>query len=166
MSEQQPIIQQALALVVDALKAQQILPADWVDNSTISRTKDQSHGDFASNLAMVAAKIAKKNPRELAQQIVALLPASDMISKVDIAGPGFINFFLDDNARFAILDTIMSQRGDFGTSEEFAGQKIQVEFVSANPTSSLHVGHGRGAAFGMSVANLLEALGYQVGREY
>ena len=66
MSEQQPIIQQALALVVDALKAQQILPADWVDNSTISRTKDQSHGDFASNLAMVAAKIAKKNPRELA----------------------------------------------------------------------------------------------------
>ena len=134
MSEQQPIIQQALALVVDALKAQQILPADWVDNSTISRTKDQSHGDFASNLAMVAAKIAKKNPRELAQQIVALLPASDMISKVDIAGPGFINFFLDDNARFAILDTIMSQRGDFGTSEEFAGQKILVVFVSAFPT--------------------------------
>ena len=96
MSEQQPIIQQALALVVDALKAQQILPADWVDNSTISRTKDQSHGDFASNLAMVAAKIAKKNPRELAQQIVALLLSSDMISKVDIAGPGFINFFLED----------------------------------------------------------------------
>lgn len=166
MSEQQPVISQALALVVESLKQQQILPIDWVDNSTISRTKDQAHGDFASNLAMIAAKTAKKNPRELAQTIVAMLPASDMISKVEIAGPGFINFFLDDNARFAILDTIMEQKGDFGTSEEFAGQKIQVEFVSANPTSSLHVGHGRGAAFGMSVANLLEAVGYQVGREY
>ena len=166
MSEQQPVISQALALVVESLKQQQILPIDWVDNSTISRTKDQAHGDFASNLAMIAAKTAKKNPRELAQTIVAMLPASDMISKVEIAGPGFINFFLDDNARFAILDTIMQQKGDFGTSEEFAGQKIQVEFVSANPTSSLHVGHGRGAAFGMSVANLLEAVGYQVGREY
>lgn len=166
MSEQQPVISQALALVVESLKQQQILPIDWVDNSTISRTKDQAHGDFASNLAMIAAKTAKKNPRELAQTIVAMLPASDMISKVEIAGPGFINFFLDDNARFAILDTIMQQKGDFGTSEEFTGQKIQVEFVSANPTSSLHVGHGRGAAFGMSVANLLEAVGYQVGREY
>ncbi|QHG08532.1 arginine--tRNA ligase [Moraxella osloensis] len=166
MSEQQPVISQALALVVESLKQQQILPIDWVDNSTISRTKDQAHGDFASNLAMIAAKTAKKNPRELAQTIVAMLPASNMISKVEIAGPGFINFFLDDNARFAILDTIMEQKGDFGTSEEFAGQKIQVEFVSANPTSSLHVGHGRGAAFGMSVANLLEAVGYQVGREY
>ena len=166
MSEQQPVISQALALVVESLKQQQILPIDWVDNSTISRTKDQAHGDFASNLAMIAAKTAKKNPRELAQTIVAMLPASNMISKVEIAGPGFINFFLDDSARFAILDTIMQQKGDFGTSEEFAGQKIQVEFVSANPTSSLHVGHGRGAAFGMSVANLLEAVGYQVGREY
>ena len=166
MSEQQPVISQALAAVVASLKDQQILPMDWVDNSTISRTKDQTHGDFASNLAMIAAKVAKKNPRELAQTIVSMLPASEMISKVDIAGPGFINFFLDDNARFAILDTIMQQKGDFGTSEEFADKKIQVEFVSANPTSSLHVGHGRGAAFGMSVANLLEAVGYQVGREY
>ena len=112
MSEQQPVISQALALVVESLKQQQILPIDWVDNSTISRTKDQAHGDFASNLAMIAAKTAKKNPRELAQTIVAMLPASDMISKVEIAGPGFINFFLDDNARFAILDTIMEQKGD------------------------------------------------------
>ena len=166
MSEQQPVISQALAAVVASLKDQQILPMDWVDNSTISRTKDQTHGDFASNLAMIAAKTAKKNPRELAQIIVSMLPASEMISKVDIAGPGFINFFLDDNARFTILDTIMQQKGDFGTLEEFADKKIQVEFVSANPTSSLHVGHGRGAAFGMSVANLLEAVGYQVGREY
>ena len=86
------------------------MPIDWVDNSTISRTKDQAHGDFASNLAMIAAKTAKKNPRELAQTIVAMLPASNMISKVEIAGPGFINFFLDDNARFAILDTIMEQK--------------------------------------------------------
>lgn len=166
MSEQQPVIQEALDSVIEQLKQQNILPSDWDNNSTISRTKDQAHGDFASNLAMVASKIAKKNPRELAQQIIDLLPASDSIAKVEIAGPGFINFFLNDNARFAVLDAIMTQKGEFGTSDEFAGKKIQVEFVSANPTSSLHVGHGRGAAIGMSVANLLEAVGYQVQREY
>ncbi len=166
MSEQVPVIQTALNHVVEQLQAQNILPHDWQNNSVLQRTKDQAHGDFASNLAMVASKIAKTNPRELAQQIVALLPDSPSIKKVEIAGAGFINFFLDDSARFAVLDTIMSQMGDFGTSSEFSGKKIQVEFVSANPTSSLHVGHGRGAAFGMSVANLLEAVGYQVQREY
>ncbi|MFW2177730.1 MULTISPECIES: arginine--tRNA ligase [unclassified Moraxella] len=166
MSEQQPIIQTALDVVVDNLKTQGILPNDWNNNSTITRTKDQAHGDFASNLAMVASKVAGMKPRDLANKIIELLPNSDNIAKVEIAGAGFINFFLDDNARFAVLDDIMSQQGDFGTSEQFAGKKIQVEFVSANPTSSLHVGHGRGAAFGMSVANLLEAVGYQVGREY
>lgn len=166
MSEQQPIIQQALNSVIESLKNEQILPMDWQDNSVIQRTKDQSHGDFASNLAMVASKVAGMKPRELAEKIVALLPQNEQIAKVDIAGAGFINFFLNDNARFAVLDQIMQEKGDFGTSNEFAGKKIQVEFVSANPTSSLHVGHGRGAAFGMSVANLLEAVGYQVGREY
>lgn len=166
MSEQQPIIQQAIHSVIDNLKTQGILPNDWQDNSVIQRTKDQSHGDFASNLAMVASKVAGMKPRELAEKIIALLPKNEQITKVEIAGAGFINFFLDNNARFAVLDQIMSQKGEFGTSDEFAGKKIQVEFVSANPTSSLHVGHGRGAAFGMSVANLLEAVGYQVGREY
>lgn len=166
MSEQVPVIEESLQAVIETLKAQQVLPEDWQNNSTISRTKDQAHGDFASNLAMVASKVAGMKPRELAEKIVSLIPSHDNIAKIEIAGAGFINFFLNDNARFAVLDNIMQLKGEFGTSQDFAGKKIQVEFVSANPTSSLHVGHGRGAAFGMSVANLLEAVGYQVGREY
>ena len=166
MSEQVPVIEESLQAVIDTLKAQQVLPEDWQNNSTISRTKDQAHGDFASNLAMVASKVAGMKPRELAEKIVSLIPSHDNIAKIEIAGAGFINFFLNDNARFAVLDNIMQLKGEFGTSQDFTGKKIQVEFVSANPTSSLHVGHGRGAAFGMSVANLLEAVGYQVGREY
>lgn len=166
MSEQIPAIEHVLSHAIDALKQQQILPSDWKDNSVIQRTKDQAHGDFASNVAMVASKVAGMKPRDLATKIVELLPQSEQVAKVEIAGAGFINFFLDENARFAVLDAIMREQGEFGTSQAFAGKKIQVEFVSANPTSSLHVGHGRGAAFGMSVANLLEAVGYQVGREY
>lgn len=166
MSEQIPAIEQSLQFAIESLKAEQILPKDWQNNSTITRTKDQAHGDFASNLAMVASKVAGLKPRELAEKIVNLMPKHTDIDDVQIAGAGFMNFFLNKNARFAVLDKIMNEKGDFGTSQAFAGKKIQVEFVSANPTSSLHVGHGRGAAFGMSVANLLEAVGYQVGREY
>lgn len=166
MLEQQFTIEQALNHVIEQLKNQNILPNDWINNSQINRTKEQIHGDFASNLAMVAAKTAKTNPRQLAEKIVELLPENPNIKKVEVAGAGFINFFLEDLARFTVLDTIMSQKGDFGTTETFSDKKIQIEFVSANPTSSLHVGHGRGAAFGMSVANLLEAVGYQVQREY
>lgn len=166
MLEQQFTIEQALNHVIEQLKNQNILPNDWINNSQINRTKEQIHGDFASNLAMVAAKTAKTNPRQLAEKIVKLLPENPNIKKVEVAGAGFINFFLEDLARFTVLDAIMSQKGDFGTIETFSDKKIQIEFVSANPTSSLHVGHGRGAAFGMSVANLLEAVGYQVQREY
>lgn len=166
MSEQIPAIEQSLQFAIESLKAEQVLPEDWQNNSTLSRTKDQAHGDFASNLAMVASKVAGLKPRELAEKIVSLMPKHMDIDDVQIAGAGFINFFLNQNARFAILDKIMLEKGDFGTSQAFAGKKIQIEFVSANPTSSLHVGHGRGAAFGMSVANLLEAVGYQVQREY
>ncbi|WP_435949736.1 arginine--tRNA ligase [Psychrobacter sp. DM8] len=148
------------------LKDQGILPADWQNNSQITRTKDTAHGDFASNVALSAAKAAKKNPRELAQSIVDALPDNQDIRQVDIAGPGFINVFLNSDAKFAVLNDIFDKGARFGLSDQFEGQKVQVEFVSANPTSSLHVGHGRGAAFGMSVANLLEAVGYDVTREY
>lgn len=148
------------------LQADGILPADWTNSSQITRTKDAAHGDFASNIALMAAKAAKMNPRAVAEKIVAALPSNSDIRQVDIAGPGFINVFLNADARFAVLANIFSQQQDFGLSDEFAGKKIQVEFVSANPTSSLHVGHGRGAAFGMSVANLLQAVGYEITREY
>ncbi|HNE91432.1 MAG TPA: arginine--tRNA ligase, partial [Agitococcus sp.] len=130
------------------------------------RTRDNSHGDWASNLAMVAAKAAGLKPRDLAQKIVDALPNNAVISKIDIAGPGFINFYLQAQAEFAVLNTILEQKEQFGCSQYGQQQKVQVEFVSANPTSSLHVGHGRGAAYGMTVANLLEAIGYQVEREY
>lgn len=159
-------IQTALASAIDTLKTQGTLPNDWQDRSVLSRTKDRSHGDFASNVAMLAAKVAGLKPRDLAEQLVAALPASGEIAKVEIAGPGFINFFLNDDERFAILDTIAAQAERFGESQTHQGQRVQVEFVSANPTSSLHVGHGRGAAYGMTVARLLEAIGYEVAREY
>lgn len=159
-------IQAALSQAVQSLQTQGILPQDWQDKSTITRTKDRSHGDFASNIAMVAAKAAATKPRDLAEKIVAALPPSADISKVDIAGAGFINFFLNADQRFAVLDTIHTEQDSYGRSTVNAAQKIQIEFVSANPTSSLHVGHGRGAAYGMTVANLLEATGATIDREY
>ena len=151
---------------VQTLQAEGTLPADWQNNSQITRTKDTSHGDFASNIAMTAAKAAKTNPRALAEKIVAALPDNQDIRQVDIAGPGFINVFLNSDAKFVVLTDIFDLQDSFGLTKQFDGQKVQVEFVSANPTSSLHVGHGRGAAFGMSVSNLLEAVGYDVTREY
>jgi arginyl-tRNA synthetase len=151
---------------IQVLKNDGELPADWQNNSQITRTKDASHGDFASNIALTTAKAAKANPRQLAEKIVNALPENQDIRQVEIAGPGFINVFLNTEAKFAVLDDIFNAQTSFGLSKQFDGQKIQVEFVSANPTSSLHVGHGRGAAFGMSVSNLLEAIGYDVTREY
>ena len=151
---------------IQVLKNDGELPADWQNNSQITRTKDTSHGDFASNIALTAAKVAKANPRQLAEKIVNALPENQDIRQVEIAGPGFINVFLNSEAKFAVLDDIFNLQQCFGLNKQFDGQKIQVEFVSANPTSSLHVGHGRGAAFGMSVSNLLEAIGYDVTREY
>ncbi|WP_169392532.1 MULTISPECIES: arginine--tRNA ligase [Psychrobacter] len=151
---------------IQTLQATGELPEAFENNSQITRTRDASHGDFASNIALVAAKAAKSNPRALAQKIVDALPENSDIRQVEIAGPGFINVFLNADAKFAVLDDIFAKKAQFGLSHEFAGKSIQVEFVSANPTSSLHVGHGRGAAIGMSVANLLEAIGYEVTREY
>ena len=162
-------IDEIFALLDSAAKVlidQGILPNDWQNNSQITRSKNPEHGDYASNIALTAAKAAKSNPRALAEQLIAALPENDSIAKLEVAGPGFINIFLNTDAKFAVLDAIFDKNERYGLSDEFEGKKIQVEFVSANPTSSLHVGHGRGAAFGMSVANLLEAVGYNVTREY
>ncbi len=139
-----------------------------VDPSSIplERTRDRTHGDFASTIALALAKTARRKPRELAERIAATLPASAHVAKVDIAGPGFINFFLTPAAYQATVGEVLKQRDDFGRSALGGGQRVQVEFVSANPTGPLHVGHGRGAAFGATVANLLEAIGFRVHREY
>ena len=159
-------IQAALDHAVQSLQAEGVLPSEWNNSAHLTRTKDRTHGDFASNIAMIGAKAAGMKPRDLAEKILAHLPEVADISKADIAGPGFINFFLNADQRFTVLDQIQAQKDQFGQSNANAEKRIQVEFVSANPTSSLHVGHGRGAAYGMTVANLLEATGAKVDREY
>lgn len=157
------LIQQALTALVD----QQRLAAEIASfDVQLERTKDRSHGDFASNIAMVLAKPAKMNPREIAQQIVEALPSHDMVEKVEIAGPGFINFTLSASARQQVVADVLQAAGQYGLSQYGKGKKIQVEFVSANPTGPLHVGHGRGAAYGSVVSSLLKAVGFDVHREY
>ena len=140
--------------------------ADLDIETTVERTRDASHGDFASNVAMRLAKPARKNPREIATQIIAALNDNAEIDKVEIAGPGFINFYLSPSAFHAELMTILDQGAGYGHQAKRASPKILLEFISANPTGPLHVGHGRHAAYGASVGNLLEAAGYSVHREY
>ncbi len=159
-------IQAALEHAVQSLQAEGVLPSDFNNSGNLTRTKDRTHGDFASNIAMIGSKAAGMKPRDLAEKILAHLPEVADISKAEIAGPGFINFFLNADQRFTVLDQIQAQQDQFGRTTANAEKRIQVEFVSANPTSSLHVGHGRGAAYGMTVATLLEATGAKVDREY
>ncbi|HHW79152.1 MAG TPA: arginine--tRNA ligase, partial [Xanthomonadaceae bacterium] len=157
------------ALVTEALLRlwrQDLLSDAPPTDIPLERTRDRAHGDFASAIALVLAKTARRKPRELAERIVDALPNSDHVAKVEIAGPGFINFFLAPAAYHAVVNEILERGDAFGRSELGGGQRVQVEFVSANPTGPLHVGHGRGAAFGATVANLLEAVGYRVHREY
>jgi len=125
------------------------------------------HGDFATNLALILAKKEKTSPRKVAEAIVkALEDAEDIFSRIEIAGPGFINFFLTPGCWYRVLDEIAGRRSDFGKQDFGAGKRVQVEFVSANPTGPLHIGHGRGAATGDALASLMIACGYDVQREY
>jgi arginyl-tRNA synthetase len=140
------------------------LPANF--SVRIERARDTAHGDLASNVAMLLAKSAGAKPRELAARIIANLPASEYVAKVEIAGPGFINFFLTPRAFLSVVNDIFEAGKNYGRNTHGSGQKILVEFVSTNPTGPLHVGHGRGAAYGAAVANLLDCCGYHVDREY
>ncbi len=133
----------------------------------LERTRDTSHGDFACNIAMVLAKKLRQNPRDLATSIVEHLPTNDeFIAKVEIAGPGFINIFLTKQAYHSNIDDILRLKTEYGKSKLGQNQSIMIEFVSANPTGPLHVGHGRGAAYGAALANLLQTVGFKVHREY
>jgi arginyl-tRNA synthetase len=132
----------------------------------IERTKQAAHGDYACSLAMQLAKPLRKPPRNIAQALIAALPASGVVEKVEIAGAGFINVFITAAAKQAVVNAVLQSGDDYGRSTLGAGRKAQVEFVSANPTGPLHVGHGRGAAYGASLANVLDAAGYKVSREY
>ena len=133
---------------------------------TVERTRDAQHGDFATNVALRLAKAARKNPRELATAIVAALPASALVARTEVAGAGFINFHLTAEAYARELARIHARGAKYGESTLGAGERVLVEFVSANPTGPLHVGHGRQAAYGATLANLLTAVGFSVEREY
>jgi arginyl-tRNA synthetase len=156
------LIHQAL----EALVAQDVLPADLTPQVQIDHTRDKSHGDLASNIALSLAKPAKMKPRELAALICDALPDNPLVSRTEIAGPGFINFFLSDDSNRAVVRTVLEQGKSFGTNNSGSGRKVQVEFVSANPTGPLHVGHGRGAAVGDSICRLLAATGWDVSSEF
>jgi arginyl-tRNA synthetase len=160
------LIADLVTRALDQLVADDVLAAADTRPPVIERARDPAHGDFATNAAMVLSKAAKMRPRDLAERLIAALPSSEAVSEVTIAGPGFINFRLAEQAYLALVPEILQQGHDYGRSRLGAGKRVQVEFVSANPTGPLHVGHGRGAAYGAVVADLLEAVGYQVHREY
>ncbi|MCG6938014.1 MAG: arginine--tRNA ligase [Gammaproteobacteria bacterium] len=132
----------------------------------ISRTKNAEHGDFTSNIAMLLAKQAGKSPRDIAQTIVDTLDKNNSVEKIEIAGPGFINFFMAQASILNIIKDILDQGYRFGESNAANNEKVQIEFVSANPTGPLHVGHGRGAAYGATIASLMRAVGFDVDCEY
>ncbi|MEW8305001.1 MAG: arginine--tRNA ligase, partial [Candidatus Thiodiazotropha sp.] len=159
-------IEQLVAAALQQLIQDGVIPQGAVVAPKIERTRDSRHGDFSTNIAMVLAKPAGANPRELAQRLLDALPASDLLEGCAIAGPGFINFTLAASAYHSLIPAILDQGQGYGRSELGRGKRIQVEFVSANPTGPLHVGHGRGAAYGSVVADLLAAIGFDVHREY
>ncbi len=159
-------IQNLVAAALETLVADGVVPLEAVPVPTIERARDPAHGDFATNVAMVLAKAARSKPRDLAEKVVAALPQSALVTEVAIAGPGFINFRLSRNAHLGLVPGIIEQGPEYGRSRLGAGKRVQVEFVSANPTGPLHVGHGRGAAYGATVADLLQAVGFDVHREY
>jgi len=128
--------------------------------------KNPEHGDFATNLAMAMAKAERKAPRQIAEALVAALRGNPLCERIEIAGPGFINFRLAADCWYQVLDQVMREGAEYGRSRVGAGTRIQVEFVSANPTGPLHIGHGRGAAVGDAVAAVLQAAGFEVQREY
>lgn len=142
-------------------------PASGHSGVELEEPKIQAHGDFSTNTAMVMAKIQKMPPRKIAEALIKNLDDREsIIDKTEIAGPGFINFFINPKAWVPVLQDVHEKDGQYGASSIGAGRKIQIEFVSANPTGPLHVGHGRGAAVGDSVANILAFSGYDVQREY
>ena len=135
-------------------------------NVRLDHTKDNSHGDYATNIALMLSKQAKMKPVDLAKIIIDQLEESSFINKIEIAGPGFINFFISDESSSSVVSEIIDQGALYGSSEIGQGKKVLLEYVSANPTGPLHVGHGRGAAYGATISNLLRAVGFKVDNEY
>jgi arginyl-tRNA synthetase len=166
------VLEQLQAAVKEAL-AEAVLEAGFVASLdelpviTLEVPKDKTHGDLATNLAMQLTKLAKKNPRQIAEAIIEKLGnGRASIQSAEIAGPGFINFRLDKSYLYPIIGEVLTQGNKYGVIQTGQGKRVQVEFVSANPTGSLHLGHARGAAVGDALCNVLSAAGYEVTREY
>jgi len=138
-----------------------------IPNFVLETPRDKAHGDFATNIAMQLARIARKAPRQIAEEIVAEInQAEASIEKIDIAGPGFINFYMKSDYLGDLVHHVLEAGDDYGKTADGKGKKVQVEFVSVNPTGRLHLGHARNAAFGDVLSNVLSAAGYEVEREY
>ncbi|KTD63487.1 arginine--tRNA ligase [Legionella shakespearei] len=159
-------VEQLLKKALISLQESGVLPADLEIEPKVDNAKDAAHGDYASNLALILAKPCRQAPRKLAELLVNALPADDSIEKIEIAGAGFINFFIRSSARARVLADVLKEGKEFGRSTLGQKQKVLIEFVSANPTGPLHVGHGRSAAFGATLGNVLKAAGYDVSLEY
>jgi arginyl-tRNA synthetase len=156
------LVEQAVSSLPDLAEAPEVSSI----TSTVERTRDSRHGDFTTNIAMRLAKSHGKSPRDIATEIIAKIPQSELVDKVEIAGPGFINFHVSKVALHRELAKVLQQGICYGRQEVRPEPRILLEFVSANPTGPLHVGHGRHASYGATVGNLLEAAGYDVDREY
>ena len=159
-------IEELLAQSLLHLQREGILPADSEPAIQLERTRSPEHGEFATNLAMGLSKAAGMPPRELAQAIIDHMPKSRQVDRLEIAGPGFVNFFLDRRSLTGVIRDVLRQGDRYGRLTPVRAENITIEFVSANPTGPLHVGHGRGAAYGASLANILEYAGHKVQREY
>ncbi|MCD8510645.1 MAG: arginine--tRNA ligase [Bacillus sp. (in: Bacteria)] len=167
MSQVEQLKEQLKGEIVAAIVKAGIATEAEVPNVVIESPKEKEHGDYATNMAMQLARIAKKAPRMIADEIVANFDKDAAnVSKIDIAGPGFINFFVKQDFLTDVVTTVLEQGESYGRTEFGEGKRIQVEFVSANPTGTLHLGHARGAAVGDSLCNILEKAGYEVAREY
>ena len=159
-------VREWVSQAVSQAMAEGALALDELPNIVIDRARDPSHGDFACPVALGLAKILRAKPRDIATTITGFLQDNPLLERTEIAGPGFINLYLSPTAHHALVDTVRVQRDGFGRSQLGQGKRVQVEFVSSNPTGPLHVGHGRGAAYGAAVADILAAVGYDVEREY
>ena len=162
-------------MVLDAVRTafeKGLLPSNQVPEFEVETPKYEGQGDFSTNFAMVSAKLQKMAPAKIAKSLVEVMsdishtPLGSVLEKIEVAGPGFINFFLSPGAWHPVVDKVLKQDATFGASDMGRGERVQVEFVSANPTGPLHVGHGRGAAVGDAVGNILSFAGFEVQKEY
>jgi arginyl-tRNA synthetase len=159
-------LEELLAQSLLHLQRDGVLPPGAESRVQLERSRSPEHGEFASNVAMVLAKAAGKPPRELAEAIIDRMPRSRQVDRLEVAGPGFINFFLNRCALTGVVRDVLRQGEDYGNLVQGSRNRVTVEFVSANPTGPLHVGHGRGAAYGASLSAILETAGFRVQREY